>query len=106
MANLIRDAFARMTRRALASGAVKIDNGRIALLLWQNQEHFNEWDRSAKSSKEVRVFSLKSELLPIPLPDGIARDKIAFVGIAFGTKPNYSDWFLKYYVAVEKVPKT
>lgn len=94
--------FYNAVRLAFRSKAIYPVLGHTTLLLWRSQEHYNHWSKIPKFTSDVEQFTVPTQLLPIPILPKQDHSKMAFVGIVFAKKPNYTDAMLKYYVAAEK----
>jgi hypothetical protein len=92
--------YSRIIRIGLDTGSVKVRKANTTILIWRNQEHFDEWVKLADFSMDVRVAQLRTELLPITLPDTVDTKQVSVVGIAFGEAVNYSDTVLKFHLVL------
>lgn len=90
-------------RCAIDTEQVTPSIGRMTLMVWHDQGHFDEWANLVEISEDVRVLDFPLDLVSSTLLDGFDYAKMAVVGIAFAMQTDCSDIDLMCYAVVGAV---
>lgn len=97
----VYESYAKLLLDMIVIYKHKPEPGKITLIVWENKEHLHGWIDHKPSQKDVRVLKAPLALFPmVKIPEENKDENPSVMGIALGSKEDYSDAHLIFYITL------
>ncbi|MCJ7637109.1 MAG: hypothetical protein MUO21_06425 [Nitrososphaeraceae archaeon] len=94
--------YRKVLSTVIQASETKLEAKKTTIIIWNDDQHLNEWLTGSPTSNDIRILSIESEILPmIKAPEGVNPDEAAFIALGFGVDEDYKDLKVIYYLTVK-----